>query len=280
MEPKIITGAQIRDFALALKNDERSEATIKKYLHDVYCFQAFAQDAPLDKPLVLRYKEQLGRNYAVASANSMLAALNSFFRFAGWEALCVKRFRFQRSVYQAEEKELSRAEYLRLVAAAQRGGNDRLYMLLQTICGTGIRVSELPYITVEALHRGEAVVRCKGNNRRIFIVSALRKKLLNYARKRKIKSGSVFITESGRPINRCSVWREMKRLCSAANVAPSKVFPHNLRHLFAKTFYTMEKDIAKLADILGHASINTTRIYIATSGIEHRQKLEHMRLII
>ena len=227
---------------------------------------------------MLAYKAQLGSTYAVSGANSMLAAINAFFRFCGWHELCVKPFKVQRQAFCPEEKELTRAEYQRLLEAAER--DERLSLVIQTICGTGIRVSELQYITIEALQKGEAAVSCKGKTRRTFIVAALRKKLIRYARRRGITSGAVFLTKNGRPLSRTAVWRGMKALCAAAAVDPRKVFPHNLRHLFARTFYSLEKDIAKLADILGHASIDTTRIYIVTTGAEHRRKMEHMKLVV
>ena len=270
----------LRDFELFLKNEEKSYATIEKYMRDVRFFAEFVGRGEVDKLKVMEYKTELGRSYAVTSANSMIAALNAFLRFCGWHDLCVKQFRVQRQAFCSEEKELTKAEYLRLLETAEKTNNERLGLILQSICGTGIRVSELQYITVEALGKGEAVVNCKGKNRRIFIVPQLKKKLLRYVRDQKIMSGAVFVTKNGNPISRTNIWREMKSLCALANVSPSKVFPHNLRHLFARTFYTIEKDIAKLADILGHASINTTRVYIVTTGAEHKRKMEHMRLII
>ena len=280
MKKRTVEVKKMQKFERYLKNEERSAATVEKYMHDVRCFAEFVGASEISKQTVLDYKGRLGGSYAVASANSMLAALNSFFRFCGWHDLCVKRFKVQRQIYCPEEKELTRGEYLRLLDAARARHNERLDLMLQTICGTGIRVSELQYITVEALQRGEAVVSCKGKNRRIFIVAELKKRLLRYARAQRILSGAVFITRNGKPISRNSVWREMKALCEQARVSPGKVFPHNLRHLFARTFYGIEKDIAKLADILGHASINTTRIYIVTTGAEHKRKMEHMRLIV
>lgn len=270
----------LQEFELFLRNEERSAATIEKYMRDVKCFVGFIGAEEVCKQSVMEYKNKLGNSYAVTSANSMIAALNSFLRFCGWHDLCVKQFRVQRQAYCSEEKELTRAEYIRLLEAANAKHNERLNLIIQTICGTGIRVSELQYITVEALHKGEAVVNCKGKNRRIFIVPELKKKLLRYVKEQKIESGAVFVTRNGKPISRNNIWKEMKSLCEQAQVAPSKVFPHNLRHLFARTFYGIEKDIAKLADILGHASINTTRIYIVTTGAEHKRKMEHMRLII
>ena len=271
---------RLKAYGQQLKADERSEATIEKYMRDVRHFAAFAGGKALNKQTVMDYKSELGKTYAVSSANSMLAALNSFLRFCGWHELCVKQFRVQRKVYCPEEKELTRSEYLRLLETANKKRNERLNLMIQTICGTGIRVSELQYITAEALRNGEAVVNCKGKNRRVFIVSELKKKLLRYTRQQGISSGAIFVTRSGRPVSRSNIWKEMKSLCGQAHVMESKVFPHNLRHLFARTFYGIEKDIAKLADILGHANINTTRIYIVTTGTEHRRKMEHMRLIV
>ena len=277
---RMLDQRKIQKFEFYLKNEERSAATIEKYMRDVRFFSSFVCDKELTKQTVLEYKRKLGETYAVSSANSMIAAVNCFFRFCGWHDLCVKQFRMQREAYCSEEKELTRAEYIRLLEAADAKHNKRLNLIIQTICGTGIRVSELQYITVEALKRGEATVNCKGKNRRVFIVHELKKKLLRYVREQGIHAGAVFVTKSGKPVNRHCIWRDMKALCEQAHVSPGKVFPHNLRHLFARTFYRLEKDIAKLADILGHASINTTRIYIVTTGVEHKRKMEHMRLIL
>lgn len=210
----------------------------------------------------------------------MLASLNGLFAFLGWHDLKVKMLKLQQQVYCPEEKELTRQEYTRLIRAAERRHNRRLCLILQTICGTGIRVSELRYITVEAVRRGEAVVNCKAKTRAVFIVKALKQKLLRYAAEQGIESGMIFVTRTGKPVNRTNIWREMKSLCQEAEVNPKKVFPHNLRHLFARVFYGIEKDIAKLADILGHSSIDTTRIYIISTGTEHRQRMENMHLIL
>lgn len=280
MEERAIEIKKMQAFELHLREEEKSAATVEKYMRDVRCFAEFAGESELSKQTVLEYKTRLGATYAVASANSMIAALNSFFRFCGWHDLCVKQFRIQRQAYCSEEKELTRAEYIRLLEAASKKKNEGLNLIIQTICGTGIRVSELQYITVEALRRGEAVVNCKGKNRKIFIVTELKEKLLRYAKEQRIASGAVFVTRSGKPISRHNVWKRMKSLCEQAQVARSKVFPHNLRHLFARTFYGIEKDIAKLADILGHSSINTTRIYIMTTGTEHRRKIERLGLVL
>ena len=233
-----------------------------------------------EKAAVLRYKAELSSRYAPRSVNATLAALNSLFAFLGRHDCRVRSVRWQRQVYCPEERELTRAEYLRLCRAAREKRNERLYLILQTICGTGIRVGELRYITVEAVGRGEATVTLKGKTRTVFIVPALREKLLRYASARGIRSGALFVTRTGKPLDRTNIWREMKALCRAADVNPRKVFPHNLRHLFARVFYGIEKDLAKLADILGHASIDTTRIYIVSTGTEHRRRMEHMHLIL
>ena len=276
----ILHPSKIKEFEFHLRDEEKSSATIEKYMRDVMFFAAFAGQTEITKQRVIDYKNSLADKYAIASANSMIAALNCFLRFCCCHCLCVKQFKMQRQIYCSEEKELTRAEYIRLLGAANDKHNERLNLIIQTICGTGIRVSELKYITVESVQKGEAIVNCKGKNRRVFIVPELKKKLLCYVKKQGISTGMVFVTRGGKPVSRNNIWKEMKSLCEQANVSSKKVFPHNLRHLFARTFYGIEKDIAKLADILGHASINTTRIYIVTTGAEHKRKMESMRLII
>ncbi|MBQ8165040.1 MAG: tyrosine-type recombinase/integrase [Clostridia bacterium] len=280
MKKRTLNDALIEAFESDLQNEEKSDNTIGKYMRDVRHFAEFLHGRTVDKTLTLEYKEELGRNYAPASANSMIASLNSFLRFAKWHDCCVKQFKVQKKTYCSEDTEISKSEYIALVNAAEDKRNERLSLLIQTICGTGIRVSEVSYITVEAVQKGEATVSCKGKTRKVFIVSALRKKLLNYVKKHGIKHGIVFITKNGKPMDRSNIWREMKTLCKTTGILPDKVFPHNLRHLFARTFYRIEKDIAKLAEILGHSNINTTRIYIISTGAEHRRRMESMRLII
>lgn len=280
MEGRVIAAKMIAEFEEHLILEERSVATIQKYIRDVKAFTAYAQNSAITKETVIAYKKYLQENYAVRSVNSMLASINSFFSLFGWNDLKVKSLKLQQQVFCPEEKELTKKEYTRLCRTAERRHNERLCLILQTICGTGIRVSELQYITVEAVKHGEAVVNCKVKTRSVFIVKELRQKLLRYAAEQNIKSGMIFVTRTGKPISRTNIWREMKALCLEANVNPQKVFPHNLRHLFARVFYGIEKDIAKLADILGHSSINTTRIYIISTGTEHRQRMENMRLII
>ncbi len=280
MAGRVITAEMIAGFEEYLILEEKSTATVQKYIRDVKRFLAYAENAAVTKETVIGYKKHLQKNYAVQSVNSMLASINGLFSFLGRHDLRVKSLKVQQLIFRPEEKELTKAEYLRLCRAAECRQNHRLSLILQTICGTGIRVSELKYITVEAVRRGEAAVRCKAKTRSVFIVKELKQKLLRYAAEQGIKSGMIFVTRNGNPISRTNIWREMKALCVKAKVNPKKVFPHNLRHLFARVFYGIEKDIAKLADILGHSSINTTRIYIVSTGTEHKKRMESMRLII
>lgn len=280
MEERILTADIIEDFRKNLELQEKSTSTIEKYIRDVKAFSAYTENAAITKEKVIAYKKYLRNNYAVRSVNSMLASINSLFNSLEWHDLKVKSLKLQQQVFCSEDRELTKAEYARLCKTAKRKKNKRLNLILQTICGTGIRVSELQYITVEAAKQGEAVVNCKAKTRSVFIVKELKQKLLRYAAEQNIKSGMIFVTRTGKPISRTNIWREMKALCVEANVNPEKVFPHNLRHLFARVFYEIEKDIAKLADILGHSSINTTRIYIISTGTEHRKRMENMHLII
>ena len=269
----------IKEFALNLRREEKSAATQEKYLRDVQAFCVYANGNEITKELVVAWKKQLfDSGYAVRSVNSMLASVNSLLGFLGLSNCKVKNIRTQRQTYCAADRELTKAEYLRLLEAA--GGNEQLKLVLQTICGTGIRVSELRYFTVEAIRRGEVTVDCKNKTRTVLVPGKLKNILLNYAKRRRITDGAIFVTRTGRPLNRSNIWSAMKKLCERAGVKPSKVFPHNLRKLFARTFYGIEKDIAKLADILGHSSINTTRIYIMTTGIEHRRKIERLGLVV
>lgn len=272
---------RVDDFFKHLLSEEKSLATAEKYKRDVMCFVRFADaiGGRADKGTVLKYKEYLGENYEISSANSMLAALNSFLRWSGFPELAVRRFRVQRESFCSEEKMLTREEYFKLVRCAEEKGDERLALMLQAICSTGIRVSELRFITLEAARLGGARVFSKGKSRRIFILPTLAKRLIRFARARKIKSGPLFLARDGSPISRCTVWREMKSLCKMAGVNEKKVFPHNLRHLFARSFLEVEKDVVRLADILGHSNINTTRVYTVSSGAEHRQKMQMMRLI-
>ena len=280
MERRILTEEIIDDYRNNLILQEKKVATIEKYIRDIRAFSVYTQDKTITKEIVIAYKSHLQENYAVRSVNSILASINSLFAFLNWFDLRVKSLKLQQKVFCSEEKELTKAEYKRLCDVAKQKKNQRLNLIIQTICATGIRVSELQYITIEAVKCGEAVVNCKSKTRSVFIIKKLKQKLLRYAAKQGIKSGMIFVTKSGKPINRTNIWREMKSLCKEANVNSQKVFPHNLRHLFARTFYGIEKDIAKLADILGHSSIDTTRIYIISTGTEHRRRMENMHLII
>lgn len=280
MKKRRFSPTMLQMFKKYLSENEKSIATLEKYIRDIKHFAQFAGERQINKALVLEYKSLLEGEYAITSANSMLASLNAFLRFLGWNELCVKQFKVQKDAYCPESKELTKGEYTSLVKAAQKENNERLALIVQTICATGIRVSELQSITVQAVQKGEAVVSCKAKTRKVFIVSSLRKLLMRYAKQQGISTGPLFITKNGNPLNRSNIWRQMKGLCAKAGVSPQKVFPHNLRHLFARIFYSIEKDLAKLADILGHSSINTTRIYIMTTSNEHRRRMESMRLIL
>lgn len=279
MEQIFLTEERIRCFHAYLVEEERSPATIEKYLRDIRKFQQFAGEKPIAKELVVAYKRHLQeQNYAIRSINSMLAALNQFLQFLGLHECKVRQLRMQREIFCSEEKELSYGEYLRLLEAAQ--SKPKISLILQTICATGIRVSELRHFTVGQVRKGTITVSCKSKLRTILLPGKLRKQLLKFAAEQKILRGSIFVTQNGHPLDRSYIWAEMKKLCGAAGVKASKVFPHNLRKLFARAFYKIEKDIAKLADILGHSSIETTRIYIMSTGIEHRRKMEQLKLVL
>ena len=274
-----LTKKQINEFANYLCREEKSTATQEKYLRDVQAFCKYADANDITKELVVSWKKQLIESgYAVRSMNSMLASINSLLDFLGLSHCKVKNIRMQHQIFCTEDKELTKAEYLRLLAASKK--NEQLNLVIQTICGTGIRVSELRYFTVEAIKHGKVTVDCKNKTRTILVPGKLKNLLLNYAKRHGITAGLIFVTRTGKPLDRSNIWSAMKRLCEFAGVKSSKVFPHNLRKLFARTFYGIEKDIAKLADILGHSSINTTRIYIMTTGTEHRRKIERLGLIV
>lgn len=280
MRQHSLTKQDIAAFEAMLIREERSAGTIAKYLRDVRAFLRFLPESGrVDKETVVAYKRQIAGAYRAASVNSMLVAINNLLRFLGWHECRVKLLRVQRQNFRQSERELTREEYLRLLRAAQQGKNERLYFLMQTICSTGLRVSEHRFVTVEAVRAGQARVRNKGKERLVFLPKELQKPLLQYCKRRGITSGPVFVTRSGRALDRSNIWADMKRLCKAANVAEGKVFPHNLRHLFALTYYRVQKDVIHLADILGHASVDTTRIYTATSGREQKRLLSRLRLV-
>lgn len=280
MKNHILTEEMLTEFQRHLRLKERSKATVEKYMRDVRGLLQFACGQEMTRELLIEYKEHLRGQLADRSVNSVLAAINSLLTYLGWQELKLKSLRLQQTVFCPEERELTKEEYKRLCRVAEKKQNHRLNLILQTICGTGIRISELPFITVEAAKCGTASVNCKAKTRSVLIVQNLRKKLLKYAAAHHIESGAIFVTKNNRPINRTTVWREMKRLCEEAQVDPRKVYPHNLRHLFARVFYNLQKDIVRLADVLGHSSINTTRIYIISSGKEHLRHLEQMGLIL
>ena len=265
-------------FRTYLIQEEKSELTVEKYLRDVQRFLIWLGDAELTKSKVLDYKLELIEAYAVVSVNSIISSLNCYFDYIGRNDCRVKAIKQQRRAFLSEEKELTKAEYDRLIKAAE--SKPRLCLLMQTICSTGIRVSEHKFITVEAAKTGQAEVRMKGKHRIVFLEKKLCKALLKYAREQGITQGSIFITASGKPLNRCNIWAEMKKLCDTAGVRREKVFPHNLRHLFARLYYGIEHDIVRLADILGHSSINTTRIYTMESGQTHRCQMERLQLLL
>ena len=275
----IITNEQIEAYCAALLADERAAGTVAKYRHDVAAFAAWLDGRGATKESAAEWKATLlERGYAPRTINSMLAAVNGFFKFMGWP-IRVRFLKIQRALFRDRSRELSRPEYDRLLAAARSGGQERLALIAETLCAAGIRVSELRYITVEAARAGRAPISLKGKIRTILLPAKLCRKLLGYVRKQKIASGEVFLTRSGKGISRRQVWYELKRLCAAAGVAETKVFPHNLRHLFAATFYRACRDIARLADVLGHSSIETTRIYLCVSGAEQARQLDRLGLV-
>ena len=275
-----ITSSRIAQYAAHLQEQERTKNTVKKYVRDLNSLMMFLNGQPIAKAAVTAWKEHLSNTYTPATVNSMLAAANGFFHFMDWSKLSVRPLKIQRSLFCDENREMTRAEYVRLVGAAQRQGNERLSLLLQTICATGIRVSELRFITVESVALGRTVVNNKGKRRTVFLPGKLRGLLKKYLKQQKITGGPVFVTRTGKPLDRSNIWRDMKALCESAGVAPDKVFPHNLRHLFARTYYSLEKDLSRLADILGHSNVSTTRIYTAESGLVHARQIDRLELIL
>lgn len=281
MTQKINQTEMLLKFKKNMKTEEKSQATIEKYLRDTKQFlEELGEGSEITKDRVIAYKESLEERYAVTSANSKVAAVNCFLRTAGCEGCSVKSFKVQKNVFRAKERELTKEEYIRLVKTAQRHGKRQLGMLIQTICATGIRISELPYVTVEALYTRRAVVSLKGKTRIVLLPAELCRELTAYVRAENIRSGSIFVTRNGKPLDRSNIFHSMKKLCEDAEVDRDKVFPHNLRHLFAVTYYKAEKDVCHLADILGHSSINTTRIYTIISCEEQEQQINGLGLLI
>ena len=275
---KKITDKLIKKYKDYLFNEEKSEATLEKYIRDIYAFSLWLKGKCVDKQVVLEYKAYLVDNYKPASVNSVLSSLNCYFSFYEWYDCKVKSLKIQKQIFASKEKELTKVEYEKLLDAAKSKKNERLYLLMQTLCSTGIRVSELRFITVSAVNTGIANINCKGKHRQVFLPKALCKILTGYIKKQKISSGSVFVSRTGKPLDRSNIWSDMKKLCETAGVSKDKVFPHNLRHLFARTYYSLQKDIVRLADILGHSSVNTTRIYTMETGEVHRKQIERMGL--
>ena len=279
MKLQSITEKQIQKFKKYLINEEKSDATVEKYIRDLTAFAEWlGGDIPY-KGRVIQYKECLIERYQTASVNSILSSLNMFFEYADWHKMKVKTLKTQRKIFADKSKELTKAEYERLLTAAKNKKNERLYYLMQTIASTGLRVSEIKYVTCEAVRQGQAVINCKGKIRQIFLPKKLCQMLKKYIKIRNIKSGSVFITRSGKPLDRCAIWKMLKDLCEVAGVSKDKVFPHNFRHLFARAFYSLQKDIVRLADILGHSSVETTRLYTMESGTEHIKQLQKLGLL-
>lgn len=280
MENKIMISEQLASFRAYLQDEERSEATVEKYLCEVTQFSAWLNDTEVTKSAVAEWKEHLlTSGYEPSTVNGKLTALDRFFDFMGWPDCKVKHLKLQRRLFRDDSRELTKAEYERLIATAEEMGKERLSLLMEAICGTGIRVSEVQYLTIEAAQQGKVEIYLKGKVRTILIPGKLCKKLLKYAKKHKIASGEIFLTRGSKSLSRKQIWAEMKALCKKAGVAPSKVFPHNLRHLFARTFYRVCRDVAKLADVLGHSSIETTRIYLISTGAEHAKTMDMLRLV-
>lgn len=275
----IITREQINTYCASMLADERAAGTVAKYRRDVTAFARWLGGRPVSKENSTGWKAHLlNRGYAPRTINSMLAAVNSFFRFAGWN-IKVKFLKIQRQLFRDATRELNRAEYTQLLAAARSNGQERLALIMETLCATGIRISALCHITVSAAQQGKATISLKGKIRTILLSTKLCRKLLKYAKKQKIAVGEIFLTSSGKGISRRQVWHELKRLCAAAGVESSKVFPHNFRRLFAVTYYKASRDIARLADVLGHSSIETTRIYLTVSGADQARQLDRLGLV-
>lgn len=275
-----VTEKRIQEYRDYLIQEERSRGTIEKYMRDLRAFAEWLAGREVDRALASQWKEHLfSIHYAPVTINSRISAINGFFRFMGWEEYRIRFLRVQRKLFRDPNRDLKKEEYKKLLKSACRQGKERLALLMETICCTGIRVSEVPYITVEAVRRGQAEIALKGKIRTILLPGKLRRKLLCYAKKQKIPSGQIFVTKTGKGISRRQIWQEMKRLCKEAGVLSAKVFPHNLRHLFAATFYEACRDIVRVADVLGHSSIETTRLYLISSGAEHIRQMESLGLV-
>jgi len=274
-----ITNNLIFNFKEYLIEEEKSENTIDKYIRDITFFAEWLCGGEVTKILALEYKKELLNKYAPASVNSVISSLNSFFSFMNWYDIRIKVLKIQRKIFSDKDREMTKTEYERLLTAAKNKNNKRLYYLIQTIASTGVRVSELRYITTSAVHSGQAVINCKGKIRIVILPKELCRMLKEYIRVNNIKKGSVFVSRNGEPLDRSHIWKMLKALCEIAGVSKEKVFPHNFRHLFARTYYNLQKDIVRLADILGHSSVNTTRIYTIESGEIHRRQIQKLGLV-
>lgn len=277
---RTITNKIITNFERYLYEEERSDNTIEKYMRDIRIFSKWLGGKTVDKSVVRQYKNELYKRYAPKSVNSVLSSLNALFMYNNWYDLKIKALKIQRRIFVDKKKELTKSEYERLLITAKNKKNERLYYLMQTIASTGLRVSEIKYVTCDAVRAGQTMIYCKGKIRQIFLPTKLCKMLKEYIKYRNIKSGSIFISKSGRPLDRSNIWKMLKKLCETAGVSKDKVFPHNFRHLFARTFYSVKKDIVRLADILGHSSVETTRIYTMESGSEHIKLIQKLGLLM
>lgn len=274
-----ITNKLILSFKYYLIDEEKSENTIDKYIRDVTFFEKWLCSREVTKILALEYKKELCEKYAPASVNGAISSLNSFFSFTEWHDIRIKSLKIQKQIFSSKDKELTKAEYEKLLTAAKTKKNQKLYYLMQTICSTGIRISELRYITTSAVHSGQATINCKGKMRVVILPKELCRMLKSYIKDNNIKSGSVFVTRTGKPLDRSFVWKLLKSICEDAGVSKDKVFPHNFRHLFARTYYGLQKDIVRLADILGHSSVNTTRIYTMSTDDICRRQIQKLGLL-
>ncbi len=274
-----ITKEFVLNFGTYLTEEEKSENTRAKYIRDVTFFMTWLGGREVTKMSVLEYKKELCRKYVPSSVNAAISSLNSFFGFMQWHDVRIKSVKIQRQIFSSKDRELTKAEYERLLTAAKSKRNEKLYLLMQTICSTGIRVSELRFVTCEAVKNGQASINCKGKMRTVFLPRELCKMLKAYIKAQGIKGGSVFVSKNGKPLDRSYIWKMLKNLCETAGVSKDKVFPHNLRHLFARTYYSLQKDIVRLADILGHSSVNTTRIYTMENGDICRRQIQRLGLL-
>ena len=274
------TRKKIDCFGNVLRESEKAPLTIQKYVREVLCFMDFLGNSPITKSRVLDYREYLQNIHKSRTVNGKLSAINVYLEYSGLSDCKVKLLRVQRNTFIDENRDLSETEYKRLLAVAKDRQNTSLYHVMLTICNTGIRISELRFITIEAVKSRKAEINLKGKTRIVIIPKELAKRLEQYAMENKIRSGVLFRTRNGKPLDRSNICHDMKKLCEAARVKPQKVFPHNLRHLFAKSYYAIEKNLARLADILGHSSVETTRIYVATCVREYERAMQKMQLIV